>query len=118
MSLDEIANVIMPESGRYKFVLAEINKGNESKYVFVAGPGEYHADIARNFRQELKEQGANLRYVNGGGRVQISEDKIHAFGYSGSYGKCPQDVVEGLLKEYVSNERPNTELKVEIGVGY
>ena len=34
------------------------------------------------------------------------------------YGKAPQDQVESLLRTYVSEQKPGTSIKVEMGVGY
>ncbi len=117
MSIDEIASVKLPETGRYKFVLVDVTDGEKTKQVFVAGPGSYHQDVAENFESTLPN-GIRLSRIMGGGRVELANGSIYAFGYSGDYGTAPQDQVESLLRTYVSKKKPETSIKVEMGVGY
>ena len=117
MSIDKIASVELPETGRYKFVLVDVTDGERTKQVLVAGPGSYHREVAENYRNSLPS-GIRLSRINGGGRVELREGSIYAFGESIGYGMAPQDQVESLLRTYVSEEKPETSIKVEMGVGY
>ena len=117
MSIDKIVNVKLPETGRYKFVLVDVTDGERTKPVLVAGPGSDHKDIADNFGHSLPS-GIWLSEIRGGGRVELETGSIYAFGESKWYGMAPQDEVESLLRTYVSEEKPGTSIKVEMGVGY
>lgn len=117
MSIDNIVSVKLPETGRYKFVLVDVTDGERTKPVLVAGPGEYHRDVAEDYEQSLPS-GIRLSRINGGGRVEVGNGSIYAFGVSMGYGTAPQSQVESLLRAYVSTEKPGTSIKVEMGVGY
>jgi len=117
MSLEKIVNVKLPETGRYKFVLVDVTDGENTKPVLVAGPGEYHQDVAENFRYSLPA-GIRLSRIRGGGRVELGTGSIYAFGESMGYGMAPQDQVESLLRTYVSEQKHGTSVRVEMGVGY
>jgi hypothetical protein len=110
-----IENVVMPKEGYYKFVVVDTETVDGSEPVFVAGPGGYHSDVLGNYEAGLPED-TKTGYVHGGGRVDISESKIHAFGYSVGFGKAPQILVEELLRDYVKDK--NIDVEVSMGSGY
>jgi len=71
----------------------------------------YHRDVIRSIPY-LDNTGGCL----GGGRINITDGKITAYGYSVDFGTPNQEIVESLLKEYIA-DKP-IELVVEMGVGY
>ena len=117
MSIDEIANVNLPDAGKFKFVLVDVTDGERTKPVLVAGPGENHRDIVKDFEFSLPME-MWLSEIKGGGRVELNPGSIYAFGESKWYGMAPQDQVENLLRAYVSEQKPETTVKVQMGVGY
>lgn len=115
-TLEELATVELPSQGTYKFIVAEITDGTDTKHVLIGWPRyAWHADIADAYRHELPV-GIKMCYPRGGGRITMTSTQLHAYGYSGSYGTAPQELVEKLLKPYA--EEKKLELKVEMGKGY
>lgn len=115
-NLEELTTVHLPVQGTYKFIVAEISDGTTAKEILVGSPNySYHADIADAYSRKLPD-GIRMSYPSGGGRIRVTDKQLYAYGYSGSYGEAPQELVEKLLKPYA--EENNLELKVKMGEGY
>ncbi len=116
MELKDLEQVVLPAEGTYKFVLAEVTDGKDERTVLVGQPGvEWHRHIVHQYPRKLPI-GFHLESVSGGGRIKVTEDSIHAYGYSGDYGKADQETVEKILKEYASDL--GKEVLVQMGKGY
>jgi len=116
MKLEDLVTVELPTQGTYKFIVAEISDGTITKDVLVGSPNySYHADIADAYSRKLPE-GITMGYPSGGGRIRVTDKQLYAYGYSGSYGEAPQELVEKILKPYA--EEKNLGLKVKMGEGY
>lgn len=100
--------VNLHEDGFSKFVLLKDDEGN--LYLSSNPDAEFHREIVS---LENKRTGKRLRCL-GGGRLEISESEIYAYGYSVDFGKPPQDLVEQLLSENANGKN----IRVEIGRGY
>ncbi len=99
----------LQESGLSKFILLEDEDGS---LTLTTNPNaEFHMDI---LKYEMKKTGKTYKRCLGGGRIRITDEEIHAYGYSVDYGKPPQDLVEQLLTEAANGKS----VKVEIGKGY
>ena len=93
----------IPKLGRAKFVI--VKDGED--FIFLAdGAVEYHEQIIIAADLYKKE-------CLGGGRLNISEEKIRAYDSSFKYGAPPQSLVETMLKEYIGDSP--VELVVEMG---
>lgn len=90
--------------GRAKFVLLQ----NGDDYLLKSSSG---AELHRHIIRQTNFGGHCL----GGGRIEIDEKKIYAYGKSLDFGVPPQEKVEEILKEFFGNEM---EIVVEMGVGY
>jgi len=118
MSIDDIPNVELPSSGIYKFIVFEVTDGNKEKKILIGDPAcEYHADIFRYYARKLPE-GIRAKRPIGGGRIKISNDEIHAYGESSSYGIVPSNIVQELLEEHIKTKGLESKLNVEMGRGY
>lgn len=117
-TLDDIASVELPKKGIMKFILCEISDGENTKMVFVGNPKYgYHRDIAEWYKDNtLRPNGIRCNDISGGGKINITEHEIFAYGYSGSYGEAPQDEVEKVLEPYAENKKKK--LTVKMGEGY
>ncbi len=115
-TLEELAAVELPTLGTYKFIVAKVSDGTNTKDVLVGSP-KYgsHADIASAYKRNLPD-GVQVGYPSGGGRIEVTDKTIYAYGYSIDYGKAPQELVQKLLEDYAKNK--NLEVKVEMGTGY
>ncbi len=84
MSINDVPEVAIDQSGRFKYILIKLTQGGESKYV-VRGTirGEYHADILDEFQSTIKAIQCEVECV-GGGRILFEPAKkdIFVYGYS------------------------------------
>ena len=114
MGSEDIVNIDLDGTGRYKFVCLEVSDGKETQEVLVGRLWcDYHSDIVDDYKtrhSELKVQ------VRGGGRIKVTPQELHAYGYSSSFGRAPQEMVEKLLADYAAGT--SQQVKVEMGVGY
>jgi hypothetical protein len=102
--------VIIEKDAVRKCVILE----KDGEYVFRSGYGEFHEDVANQFRRiepELKDW-----RVRGGGRVVWSDDGIRVYGRSIDYGYMDQDIVEELVSEFAKEN--GVEFINETGIGY
>ena len=102
--------VIIEKDAVRKCVILE----NEGEYVFRSGYGEFHEDVADNFRE--KEPELNGWRIRGGGRVNWSDLGIRVYGYSVDYGKMDKDIVEQLVSEFAKDN--GVKFTNETGEGY
>ena len=102
--------VKMPKGGTYKCVIMT----NGKDIVFRAGHGYFHKDVARSAINEEKD--LDGYYVDGGGRISISENEIRVYGYSVDFGEMNKDLVGELLSEYAKSNGKN--LINQSGQGY
>jgi hypothetical protein len=102
--------VIIEKGSVNKCVILE----KDGEYVFRSGDGEFHEEVAKNFR-ELEPELKDWR-IRGGGRVIWSDDEIRVYGRSIDYGYMDQDVVEKLVSEFAKEN--NVEFTNDTGVGY
>jgi hypothetical protein len=86
--------VIIKKDSVHKCVILE----NEGEFVFRSGYGEFHEEVANNFRK--KEPELKDWIIRGGGRVCWSDIGIEVYGYSVDYGKMDKDLVEQLVSEF------------------
>ncbi len=115
-TLEEIAAVKLPRRGFSKFIVAEISDGLSAKEVLVGlVDHDYHADIADAYSCILPK-GIRISDLLGGGRTQLTDKTIYAYGYSDNYRTAPQETVQKLLDDYAKGK--GLELKVEMGIGY
>ena len=102
--------VIIEKDAVRKCVILE----NEGEYVFRSGYGEFHEDVADNFRE--KEPELNGWRIRGGGRVNWSDLGIRVYGYFVDYGKMNKDIVEQLVSEFAKEN--GVKFINETGEGY
>jgi len=87
---------------------------NEGEYVFRSGPGEFHEDVAKKFKE--KEPYLKDWRIRGGGRVRWSDLGIRVYGRSIDYGYMDKDIVEKLLSEFAKDN--DVQFINETGEGY
>ena len=102
--------VIIEKDAVNKCVILE----KDGEYVFRSGYGEFHEEVAENFR-ELEPELNDWR-IRGGGRVIWSDDEIRVYGYSVDYGRMDNDIVEELVSEFAKEN--GVEFENNTGVGY
>lgn len=99
--MNQISDVNIDDSGRFKYILIRVSKNGEEKHV-VRGYkwAEYHADIFDDF--ELKEaRNAGVQYeCVGGGRIlhEPAKKEILVYGYSQGFGRANHEISVDLLK--------------------
>jgi len=114
MGLEELAKVDLDGENRYKFVVLEVSDGSQTTGVLVGRAScDLHRDIVRDYQR--KNPTLDLK-VRGGGRINVTREELHAYGYSCDFGKADQATVEQLLTDYAQNT--GQKVKVEMGVGY
>ena len=86
----------------------------DGEFVFRSGPGEFHEEVARNFRKLEPE--LNDWIIRGGGRVRWSELGIRVYGYSVDYGQMNEDMVGELVSEFAAENK--VEFENNTGEGY
>ena len=102
--------VIIEKDAVRKCVILE----KEGEYVFRSGYGEFHEDVANNFRKnepELKDW-----VIRGGGRVRWSDLGIRVYGRSIDYGYMDEDIVEELVSKFAKEN--GVQFINETGIGY
>jgi hypothetical protein len=102
--------VIIEKDAVNKCVILE----KDGEYVFRSGDGEFHQEVAKNFRKlepELKDW-----RIRGGGRVRWSDFGIRVYGYSVDYGHMNEEIVENLVSEFAKEN--GVEFTNDTGVGY
>ncbi len=115
-NLEELATVHLPAQGTYKFIVLPVTDGQNQTFVLVGDPSEeFHSDIYYSYCRMLPQKLRALEPL-GGGRVRLTDTELYAYGYSGSYGQAPQELVENLLTPFAHEK--NLTLRVEMGVGY
>jgi hypothetical protein len=87
---------------------------NEGEYVFRSGPGEFHEDVAKKFKE--KEPYLKDWRIRGGGRVRWSDLGIRVYGRSIDYGYMDKDIVEKLVSEFAKEN--GVQFINETGEGY
>jgi hypothetical protein len=102
--------VIIEKDSVRKCVILE----NEGEYVFRSGYGEFHEDVADNFRE--KEPELKDWRIRGGGRVRWSDLGIRVYGYSVDFGRMDKEIVEQLISEFAKEN--GVEFINETGEGY
>lgn len=96
--------VELHKKGRAKFVLLQ----DGENYLLKSDAG---ADLHRHIIRQTDFRGECL----GGGRIEINDKKVYAYGKSMDFGVPPQEKVEEMLKEFFDSD---VEIVVEMGVGY
>ena len=86
----------------------------DGEVVFRSGPGEFHEDVAKNFKE--KEPYLKDWRIRGGGRVRWSDLGIRVYGYSVDYGRMDKDIVEKLVSEFAKDN--GVQFINETGEGY
>ena len=102
--------VIIEKDAVNKCVILE----KDGEFVFRSGDGEFHEEVAKNFRKlepELKDW-----RVRGGGRVRWSDLGIRVYGKSVDYGYMDEKIVEELVSEFAKEN--GVEFTNDTGVGY
>lgn len=102
--------VIIEKNSVNKCVILE----KDGEFVFRSGPGEFHEEVARNFRKLEPE--LNDWVIRGGGRVRWSEIGIRVYGYSVDYGQMNEDMVGELVSEFAAENK--VEFENNTGEGY
>jgi hypothetical protein len=102
--------VIIEKDSVHKCVILE----KDGEFVFRSGPGEFHEDVANDFKE--KEPELNDWRIRGGGRVHWSDLGIRVYGRSVDYGYMDQDVVEKLISEFAKEN--GVEFINDTGIGY
>jgi hypothetical protein len=106
----KMEKVIIEKDKLRKCVILE----KDGAFVFRSGPGEFHEDVAKRFR-ELEPELKDWR-IRGGGRVIWSDDEIRVYGRSIDYGYMNQEIVEKLVSEFAKEN--GVEFTNDTGVGY
>ncbi len=114
--LPEIPTVELNGGGSYKFVVLGVADRVEEKWIIFGESVQYHGDLVNCFKDRYTRDEFLTIRVCGGGRVNVTPEKIRAHGYSEDFGKASQETVEGLLTEYARNTRQT--VKVEMGKEY
>jgi hypothetical protein len=102
--------VIIEKDAVRKCVILE----KDGEFVFRSGHGEFHEEVAKNFR-ELEPELKDWR-IRGGGRVRWSDLGIRVYGYSVDYGRMDKDLVGQLVSDF-ANEN-GIEFTNDTGEGY
>ena len=102
--------VIIEKDAVNKCVILE----KDGEFVFRSGDGEFHEEVAKNFR-ELEPELKQWR-VRGGGRVRWSDLGIRVYGYSVDYGRMDKEIVEELVSEFAKEN--GVEFENNTGEGY
>lgn len=100
--------VKLHSNGRAKFVLI---KDEDKNFIIRSDSSvEFHREILSKQRQETNKKVSCL----GGGRIEITDTEIYAYGKSMDFGIPNGDLVELILLENSNGKS----VKVEMGVGY
>ena len=100
--------VKLHQLGRAKFVLL---RDEDKNYILRSDKNvELHKEIVAKHRSEINKKVDCL----GGGRIEITEDEIYAYGLSQDFGVPNNDLVQLILLENSNGKS----VKVEMGVGY
>ncbi|XP_072014572.1 14 kDa phosphohistidine phosphatase-like [Amphiura filiformis] len=101
-SLDSVADVDIDPSGKFKYILIEVEKGGQKKSI-VRGYkwAGYHADIYDQVCSELEPKSFNCECV-GGGRIEHNknEQTLFVYGYSMGFGKANHEITVEKLKAW------------------
>ncbi|XP_005096269.1 14 kDa phosphohistidine phosphatase [Aplysia californica] len=102
--LASIDDVVIDESGRFKYILCKVYQDGikEETKLIVRGTkqAEFHADIYDHLDAFLEEVGVTCECVGGGKMEHDPVGKtISVFGYSQGYGKADHSITVRLLKE-------------------
>ena len=106
----KMEKVIIEKDAVNKCVILE----KDGEFVFRSGDGEFHEEVAKNFR-ELEPELKSWR-IRGGGRVMWSKFGIRVYGKSVDYGYMDQEIVEKLVSEFAKEN--GVEFTNDTGVGY
>lgn len=110
--LNTLLSVILPESGICKFIVVPVTDGISSKYVLVGSNlYKYHTGIFLWYRKQLPAT-LNAEEPVGGGKINLTEGGLYAYGCSVSYGEAPQKLVEELLRPYVEERKLTLSIKM------
>ena len=100
-TLDDIPNVSIDPTGRFKYIQIRLRLDSKEKYV-VRGykRAEYHADILDEFEKRIENKEIKVECV-GGGRIFHEPEKkdIFVFGYSQAFGRPDHQISVDLLKQ-------------------
>ncbi|XP_065214475.1 sex-regulated protein janus-A-like isoform X2 [Planococcus citri] len=104
--LDQLKDVEIDPSGRFKYILIEVEdeKGNKKFIVRGTARCNYHVEIYNEFLNST----SNFRdrsSVPGGGRIFHSPEKktIHIYSESQQFGKANHKVTKNLLQKHYSD---------------
>ncbi|XP_076161035.1 sex-regulated protein janus-A [Ptiloglossa arizonensis] len=102
--LDKIPDVEIDDSGRFKYVLIEVeDKANVESKVIVRGTlTNWHSDIALEAIKQIKQKVGEIDVeCLGGGKIEHlpSEKVINVYGTSQQFGKADHEVTANILKK-------------------
>ena len=101
------SNFQIHTSGVAKYVLLSDNKS----HFLVSDPSaEYHSDIVTKLSNKM---GKVLNCL-GGGRIEVSANRIRVYGFSQIYGSPPDLIVQRILEENIRDKQ----IILMIGEGY
>ncbi|GAU92187.1 hypothetical protein RvY_04300 [Ramazzottius varieornatus] len=100
MSIKEVPDVEIDDSGIFKYVLIKAtDKDNQSKNIVRGNASaEYHANVFEKTEKELKKKGISTECL-GGGRIERNGNVISVYGHSIGYGKADHEVTVSILKK-------------------
>lgn len=92
MTIDELPEVVIDAFGGRKFIIAQLGDAADNKRLVVRANQEcnYHDDILKLLRQEVRPYGLNAHCI-GGGRIEINPETttIRIWGKSVIFGLEP-----------------------------
>jgi hypothetical protein len=110
VKINKMEKVVIKKNELRKCVILE----KDGEFVFRSGRGEFHEDVADNFKE--KEPELKDWRIRGGGRVRWSNLGIRVYGYSVDYGKMDKNIVEELVSKFAKEN--GVKFINDTGVGY
>lgn len=100
------------KSGAGKYVILE-NDSTKKKILVSDERAGFHKEILRKVILETNEQWKCL----GGGRIKITQDNIHIYGYSVDFGTPNESDVKSIIESNLDSLE-NKSITYSIGEGY
>lgn len=110
VKINKMEKVVIEKNEVRKCVILE----KDGEFVFRSGSGEFHEDVADNFKE--KEPELKDWKIRGGGRVRWSDLGIRVYGRSVYYGRMDKDIVEELVSKFAKEN--NVEFTNDTEIGY
>ena len=104
--LDQVEDVIIDDTGKFKYVLIEVcdaSKKHTKHVVRGHGWASWHADIYEDTENKINKIGCSCKCL-GGGRIEHKPEqkKIFVYGYSQGYGRADHSLATDIIKKKYS----------------